>query len=78
MKLDSANNIYMIGIKGQGMTGLALILKSQGKIISWSDTDEKFNTDEVEAFSIVTDQKNVWQKITSEVTEFSKAKILFV
>ena len=39
--------------------------------------DEKFNTDEVEAFSIVTDQKNVWQKITSEVPELSKAKILF-
>lgn len=47
MTLDSANKIYMIGIKGQGMTGLALILKSQGKTISGSDTEEKFNTDDV-------------------------------
>jgi len=47
MKLDSAQNIYMIGIKGQGMTGLALILKSRGKNVSGSDTEEKFNTDQV-------------------------------
>lgn len=37
----------MVGIKGVGMTALAQILKSQGKIVSGSDTTEKFFTDGV-------------------------------
>ncbi len=37
----------MVGIKGQGMTGLALLLKAHGKNVSGSDVVEKFNTDEV-------------------------------
>lgn len=38
--------IFMVGIKGVGMTGLAQILKSQGKTISGSDTTERFFTQE--------------------------------
>lgn len=39
--------------------------------------DERFNADELEVFSIVIDQKSEWEKIVSQVQEFSKAKILF-
>ena len=45
--LSKAKYIYLVGIKGVGMTGLAQILKSQGKKISGSDTTEKFFTDQV-------------------------------
>lgn len=45
--LDSAKHIYMIGIKGVGMTALAQILKAHGKTVWGSDTAEKFFTDKV-------------------------------
>jgi len=38
---------YLIGIKGQGMTALALILKKEGYKVSGSDIKDKFSTDEV-------------------------------
>ncbi|MFA4936719.1 MAG: UDP-N-acetylmuramate--L-alanine ligase [Patescibacteria group bacterium] len=47
MNITQAQRIYMIGIKGVGMTALAQILKQQGKIVSGSDTTEKFFTDKV-------------------------------
>ena len=47
MDLEKIKNIYMIGIKGVGMTMLAQFLAEKGYIISGSDTDEKFMTDEV-------------------------------
>ena len=37
--------IYFVGIKGVGMTPLALIAKQSGAIVAGSDTDEKFITD---------------------------------
>ncbi|MBM3255934.1 MAG: UDP-N-acetylmuramate--L-alanine ligase [Candidatus Moranbacteria bacterium] len=45
--LQKLKHIYLVGIKGVGMTALAQILKSRGKIISGSDTHEKFFTDAV-------------------------------
>lgn len=42
-----AGNIYMIGIKGVGMTMLAQFLVGKGFSVSGSDTEEKFMTDEV-------------------------------
>lgn len=39
--------------------------------------DEKFNTNDVVVFSIVIDPKSEWEKIVSQVPQFSKAKILF-
>lgn len=42
-----AKKIYLIGIKGVGMTALAQILKGLGIKIVGSDTKEKFFTDEV-------------------------------
>jgi len=45
--IDKANRIYCIGLKGVGMTGLAQLLKAQGKEVWGSDTTEKFFTDEV-------------------------------
>ena len=45
--LAKAKYIYLVGIKGVGMTALAQILKSQGKSIQGSDTPEKFFTDKV-------------------------------
>jgi len=45
--LEGIENIYMIGIKGAGMVGLAEILKAQGKKISGSDVKEKFFTDKI-------------------------------
>jgi UDP-N-acetylmuramate--alanine ligase len=45
MKLADAQHIYMIGIKGVGMTALAEVFVAQGKTVSGSDTDEIFQTD---------------------------------
>jgi UDP-N-acetylmuramate--alanine ligase len=42
-----AKNIYMVGIKGVGMTALAEILRGQGSAVSGSDTEETFFTDSV-------------------------------
>ncbi|MEA3398302.1 MAG: Mur ligase domain-containing protein, partial [Patescibacteria group bacterium] len=47
MQIEKAKNIYMIGIKGVGMTMLAQFLARQGKTVSGSDTTEKFMTDKV-------------------------------
>src|SRR3989344_3336523 len=47
MTLASAKRIHFTGIKGVGMTALALSLKAAGKIISGSDTAEVFPTDKV-------------------------------
>ncbi len=44
MTLREANTIYMVGIKGVGMTGLAQILQGMGKRVSGSDTAEEFFT----------------------------------
>jgi UDP-N-acetylmuramate--alanine ligase len=47
MDLSKIKNIYMIGIKGVGMTMLAQFLTCQGKKITGSDTEEEFMTDQV-------------------------------
>lgn len=47
MNLSEAKKVYMIGIKGVGMTALAEILKFRGKDVVGSDTEEKFFTDEI-------------------------------
>ncbi len=47
MNLSKIKNIYMIGIKGVGMTMLAQFLSCQNYEISGSDVEEKFMTDEV-------------------------------
>lgn len=47
MNLNKIKNIYMIGIKGVGMTMLAQFLVSRGYEVSGSDIDEKFMTDEI-------------------------------
>lgn len=47
MDLSKIKTIYMIGIKGVGMTMLAQFLAEKGFSISGSDTKEKFMTDEV-------------------------------
>jgi len=51
MSLDfskiKGKNIYLIGIKGSGMAGLAEILKSLDAQVSGSDVKEKFFTDKV-------------------------------
>ncbi|MCK5080947.1 MAG: UDP-N-acetylmuramate--L-alanine ligase [Candidatus Moranbacteria bacterium] len=45
--LEGVENIYMIGIKGVGMVGLAEILQTRGKKIKGSDTGESFFTDQI-------------------------------
>jgi UDP-N-acetylmuramate--alanine ligase len=47
MKLSEIKKAYFIGIKGAGMTAVAEILKARGIIVSGSDTEEKFFTDEI-------------------------------
>jgi len=47
MDLANISKIYMIGIKGVGMTMLAQYLATQGIEIVGSDTKEKFMTDDV-------------------------------
>lgn len=44
---DNVRKIYLIGIKGVGMTALAQVLKAQGKNVEGSDTAEEFFTDQV-------------------------------
>ena len=39
--------------------------------------DERFNTNDVVAFSLVVDQKSDWEKIVKKTPGFSNAKILF-
>src|SRR3989344_866093 len=39
--------IHMVGIKGQGMTALCEFLVAQGKLVTGSDMEEPFSTDEV-------------------------------
>jgi UDP-N-acetylmuramate--alanine ligase len=41
----AGKKFYLIGIKGQGMTALAEILKSRGALITGSDIEDKFYTD---------------------------------
>ncbi len=41
------NNVYFIGIKGVGMTSLALAFADAGWHVSGSDTDESFITDDI-------------------------------
>ena len=40
-------------------------------------TDERFNKDDIEVFSIVIDTKRQWEKIVSETSGFENAQILF-
>lgn len=40
-------------------------------------SDERFNTDDIAAFSIVVDSKSMWKKIVSQVPQLSEATILF-
>lgn len=45
--VGSANSIYIVGIKGTGMTTLAQVLQGNGKHVEGSDTTETFFTDAV-------------------------------
>ena len=45
--ISSGKNVYVVGIKGGGVAGLAQILKSKGFKVSGSDTHEKFFTDAI-------------------------------
>ena len=47
MTIQEVHNIYMVGIKGVGMTALALILNKMGKNVWGSDVVEEFKTDAV-------------------------------
>lgn len=47
MNLRVAKNIHMVGIKGVGMTALALILQKMGKKVWGSDLESEFQTDAV-------------------------------
>lgn len=44
--LDEMKNVFIVGIKGVGMAGLAIILKKMGKTVHGSDIAEEFITDE--------------------------------
>ena len=46
MELNKIKKIYMIGVKGAGMTMLAQFFAENGVEVIGSDTDEKFMTDE--------------------------------
>ncbi|NTV41475.1 MAG: UDP-N-acetylmuramate--L-alanine ligase [Candidatus Moranbacteria bacterium] len=47
MKIKDLKKVYMVGIKGAGMTAVAEILKARGIEISGSDTTEVFYTDAI-------------------------------
>lgn len=44
MSLEEIKHIHFVGIKGVGMSGLAIIAAEMGKQVSGSDTEEKFVT----------------------------------
>ena len=43
----SGSVIYFVGIKGTGMTALAELFRARGAIVTGSDVEEKFYTDEI-------------------------------
>ena len=43
----AGKRIFLVGIKGTGMSALAEVLSSRGAVVSGSDTGEKFYTDEI-------------------------------
>ncbi len=45
--LENAHNIFFVGIKGQGMTALALVVQARGRTVSGSDDQEAYSTDDV-------------------------------
>ncbi|EKE11270.1 MAG: hypothetical protein ACD_15C00112G0014 [uncultured bacterium] len=47
LDLSKIKKVYIIGIKGSGVVGIAQILKNGGMEVMGSDTEEKFFTDEV-------------------------------
>ncbi len=47
LDLEKIKKVYIIGIKGSGVVGVAEILKKKGIEVTGSDTTEKFFTDEV-------------------------------
>lgn len=47
MDINNVNTVYFVGIKGVGMTSLAVIFHEMGKSVSGSDSGEPFGTDEV-------------------------------
>lgn len=47
MDLNTKKHIYIVGIKGAGVSGLAQILKGLGHNVSGSDIPDKFFTDEI-------------------------------
>jgi UDP-N-acetylmuramate--alanine ligase len=47
MDLKQVKSIHFTGIKGVGMTSLALCAQDMGKKVSGSDTDETFPTDKI-------------------------------
>lgn len=44
---DSIKSIHFVGIKGVAMTALAILAKERGILVSGSDTEEVFPTDEI-------------------------------
>lgn len=46
MKLSDIKTVYLVGIKGTGMSSIAQILVARGVNVSGSDTEEKFFTEE--------------------------------
>jgi len=47
LDFSKIKKVYIIGIKGSGVVGIAQILQAQGLEITGSDTEEKFFTDKV-------------------------------
>lgn len=47
LESSEVQKIYFVGIKGVGMTALALIAKEAGMIVSGADVSEEFLTDEI-------------------------------
>ncbi|KKP88891.1 MAG: UDP-N-acetylmuramate-L-alanine ligase [Berkelbacteria bacterium GW2011_GWA2_35_9] len=67
-KLSKFKNIYLVGIKGVGVSGLAIILKEMGKNVSGSDLEDEFVTDkELKELDIKIDVGFEKNKIISDI-----------
>jgi len=71
MKPNNAKRIHFTGIKGVGMTALVLCAQDMGAVVSGSDIDEKFVTDE-----ILEKRKISWKKGFSSANVSDSTELL--
>ena len=73
MRLEGLKYVYLIGIGGIGMSGLARYFKSLGKAVSGYDKTGSSLTDEMEAEGIKIHFEDDMKLVNNEVKKYSSA-----